>query len=78
MLLVRRPAVLLSRFLIKAPEGPPRKDGNLPNVILSEKRNIRAAAHQVRDRELFSSILFAAWLSCLGGVFWCPVVKRDV
>ena len=36
------------RFLIKAPEGPPRKDKNLPNVIISEKRNIHAAAHQVR------------------------------
>ncbi|XP_016065564.1 PREDICTED: EF-hand calcium-binding domain-containing protein 6 isoform X1 [Miniopterus natalensis] len=36
------------RFLVKAPEGPPRKDRNLPNVILSEKRNIHAAAHQVR------------------------------
>ncbi|XP_019572569.2 U3 small nucleolar RNA-associated protein 14 homolog A [Rhinolophus sinicus] len=36
------------RFLIKAPEGPPRKDKNLPNVIINEKRNIHAAAHQVR------------------------------
>uniref|UniRef100_A0A8C8ZY74 U3 small nucleolar RNA-associated protein 14 homolog A n=1 Tax=Prolemur simus TaxID=1328070 RepID=A0A8C8ZY74_PROSS len=36
------------RFLIKAPEGPPRKDKNLPNVIINEKRNIYAAAHQVR------------------------------
>ncbi|XP_036915200.1 U3 small nucleolar RNA-associated protein 14 homolog A [Sturnira hondurensis] len=36
------------RFLIKAPEGPPRKDKNLPNVIINEKRNIQAAAHQVR------------------------------
>ncbi|XP_053436036.1 U3 small nucleolar RNA-associated protein 14 homolog A [Nycticebus coucang] len=36
------------RFLIKAPEGPPRKDKNLPNVIVNEKRNIHAAAHQVR------------------------------
>ncbi|XP_008570607.1 PREDICTED: U3 small nucleolar RNA-associated protein 14 homolog A isoform X1 [Galeopterus variegatus] len=35
-------------FLIKAPEGPPRKDKNLPNVIINEKRNIHAAAHQVR------------------------------
>ncbi|XP_042639335.1 U3 small nucleolar RNA-associated protein 14 homolog A [Orycteropus afer afer] len=35
------------RFLIKAPEGPPRKDKNLPNVIINEKRNIHAAAHQV-------------------------------
>uniref|UniRef100_A0A673UEE5 UTP14A small subunit processome component n=1 Tax=Suricata suricatta TaxID=37032 RepID=A0A673UEE5_SURSU len=36
------------RFLIKTPEGPPRKDKNLPNVIINEKRNIHAAAHQVR------------------------------
>ncbi|KAL1766408.1 U3 small nucleolar RNA-associated protein 14-like A [Sigmodon hispidus] len=36
------------RFLIKAPEGPPRKDTNLPNVIINENRNIHAAAHQVR------------------------------
>ncbi|XP_006881927.1 PREDICTED: U3 small nucleolar RNA-associated protein 14 homolog A [Elephantulus edwardii] len=35
------------RFLIKAPEGPPRKDKNLPNVIISEKRNVHVAAHQV-------------------------------
>ncbi|XP_050016985.1 U3 small nucleolar RNA-associated protein 14 homolog B-like [Alexandromys fortis] len=34
-------------FLIKAPESSPRKDKNLPNVILNEKRNILAAAHQV-------------------------------
>ncbi|XP_049748532.1 U3 small nucleolar RNA-associated protein 14 homolog A-like [Elephas maximus indicus] len=34
-------------FLMKAPEGPPRKDENLPNVIISEERNIHAAAHQV-------------------------------
>uniref|UniRef100_A0A8C8XR67 U3 small nucleolar RNA-associated protein 14 homolog A n=1 Tax=Panthera leo TaxID=9689 RepID=A0A8C8XR67_PANLE len=36
------------RFLIKTPEGPPRKDKNLPNVIINEKRNVHAAAHQVR------------------------------
>ncbi|XP_031223985.1 U3 small nucleolar RNA-associated protein 14 homolog B isoform X2 [Mastomys coucha] len=36
------------RFLIKASESSPRKDKNLPNVIISEKRNIHAAAHQVR------------------------------
>ncbi|XP_039720890.1 LOW QUALITY PROTEIN: U3 small nucleolar RNA-associated protein 14 homolog A [Pteropus medius] len=36
------------RFLIKAPEGLPRKDKALPNVIINEKRNIHAAAHQVR------------------------------
>ena len=35
-------------FLIKPPESSPRKDKNLPNVIISEKRNIHAAAHQVR------------------------------
>ncbi|XP_055472470.1 U3 small nucleolar RNA-associated protein 14 homolog B-like [Psammomys obesus] len=35
-------------FLMKAREGPPRKDKNLSNVIISEKRNIHAAAHQVR------------------------------
>ncbi|MXQ88682.1 hypothetical protein E5288_WYG003400 [Bos mutus] len=33
-------------FLIKAPEGPLRKDKNLPNVIINEKRNSHAAAHQ--------------------------------
>ncbi|XP_025708290.1 U3 small nucleolar RNA-associated protein 14 homolog A [Callorhinus ursinus] len=36
------------RFLIKTPEGPPRKDKNLPHVIINEKRNVHAAAHQVR------------------------------
>ncbi|XP_052049057.1 U3 small nucleolar RNA-associated protein 14 homolog B-like [Apodemus sylvaticus] len=36
------------RFLIKASESSPRQDKNLPNVIISEKRNIHAAAHQVR------------------------------
>ncbi|KAL1771058.1 U3 small nucleolar RNA-associated protein 14-like B [Sigmodon hispidus] len=37
------------RFLIKAPDqSSPRKDKNLPNVIINEKRNIHAAAHQVR------------------------------
>ena len=36
------------QFLIKAPAGPPRKDKNLPNVIINEKRNTRAAAHQVQ------------------------------
>ncbi|XP_043830509.1 U3 small nucleolar RNA-associated protein 14 homolog A isoform X2 [Dromiciops gliroides] len=35
------------RFLIKAPKGAPRKDKRLPNVVMSEKRNIQAAAHQV-------------------------------
>lgn len=37
------------RFLIKAPESSPRKDKNLPNVIINEKPNIHAAAHQVRE-----------------------------
>ncbi|KAI4567356.1 hypothetical protein MJG53_008935 [Ovis ammon polii x Ovis aries] len=36
------------QFLIKAPEGPPRKDKNLSNVIINEKRNSFAAAHQVQ------------------------------
>uniref|UniRef100_A0A8C8ZCA6 U3 small nucleolar RNA-associated protein 14 homolog A n=1 Tax=Prolemur simus TaxID=1328070 RepID=A0A8C8ZCA6_PROSS len=36
------------RFLIKAHESPPRKDKNLPNAIINEKRDIYAAAHQVR------------------------------
>ncbi|XP_012969220.1 U3 small nucleolar RNA-associated protein 14 homolog B [Mesocricetus auratus] len=36
------------RFLVKAPESFPRKDKNLPNVIINEKRNIHAAAHQVQ------------------------------
>ncbi|XP_063794444.1 U3 small nucleolar RNA-associated protein 14 homolog A [Pseudophryne corroboree] len=37
------------RFIIKAPPAPLRKDQRLPNVIISEKRNILAAAHQVND-----------------------------
>ncbi|KAM7230587.1 hypothetical protein CapIbe_018077, partial [Capra ibex] len=36
------------RFLIRAPEGPPRKDKNLPNVVINEKQNMHAAAHQVQ------------------------------
>ena len=36
------------QFLIKALEGPPRKDKNLPNVVISEKQNMHAAAHQVQ------------------------------
>uniref|UniRef100_A0A5F8HA55 UTP14C small subunit processome component n=1 Tax=Monodelphis domestica TaxID=13616 RepID=A0A5F8HA55_MONDO len=35
------------RFLVKAPKGSARKDQCLPNVVISEKRNIQAAAHQV-------------------------------
>ncbi|XP_077165439.1 U3 small nucleolar RNA-associated protein 14 homolog A [Paroedura picta] len=37
------------RFLIKPAPGPPRRDQHLPHVILSEKRNISAAAHQVNQ-----------------------------
>ncbi|XP_074003266.1 U3 small nucleolar RNA-associated protein 14 homolog A isoform X1 [Numenius arquata] len=37
------------RFLLKPPPPPPRKDQHLPHVILSEKRNIHAAAHQVNE-----------------------------
>ncbi|XP_007659906.2 U3 small nucleolar RNA-associated protein 14 homolog A isoform X2 [Ornithorhynchus anatinus] len=37
------------RFLIKPPEGSSRKDQHLPNVIINEKRNVRAAAHQVNQ-----------------------------
>ncbi|NXC03726.1 UT14A protein, partial [Orthonyx spaldingii] len=39
----------VKRFLIKPPPAPPRKDQHLPHVILSEKRNIHAAAHQVSE-----------------------------
>ncbi|XP_004713760.3 U3 small nucleolar RNA-associated protein 14 homolog A-like [Echinops telfairi] len=35
------------RFLVPSPAGPPRKDGNRPNVIISETRNSSMAAHQV-------------------------------
>ncbi|XP_074144676.1 sodium/hydrogen exchanger 8 isoform X1 [Sminthopsis crassicaudata] len=35
------------RFLIKAPKASPRKDKYLPNVVITEKRNVHAAAHQV-------------------------------
>ncbi|NXO62025.1 UT14A protein, partial [Phainopepla nitens] len=37
------------RFLIKPPPAPPRKDQHLPHVIMSENRNIHAAAHQVSE-----------------------------
>lgn len=40
---------LPGRFLLKPPPAPPRKDQHLPHVIMSEKRNIHAAAHQVGD-----------------------------
>ncbi|NXR67418.1 UT14A protein, partial [Rhadina sibilatrix] len=39
----------IKRFLIKPPPAPPRKDQHLPHVIISEKRNIHAAAHQVSE-----------------------------
>ncbi|NXH87437.1 UT14A protein, partial [Edolisoma coerulescens] len=39
----------VKRFLIKPPPAPPRKDEHLPHVIMSEKRNIHAAAHQVSE-----------------------------
>ncbi|NXI77447.1 UT14B protein, partial [Rhipidura dahli] len=39
----------VKRFLIKPPPAPPRKDKHLPHVIISEKRNIHAAAHQVSE-----------------------------
>ncbi|XP_041896042.1 U3 small nucleolar RNA-associated protein 14 homolog A isoform X2 [Corvus kubaryi] len=39
----------VKRFLIKPPPAPPRKDKHLPHVIMSEKRNIHAAAHQVSE-----------------------------
>ncbi|KAF7244842.1 hypothetical protein EYD10_08921 [Varanus komodoensis] len=37
------------RFIIKPAPGPQRKDRHLPHVILSEQRNILAAAHQVNQ-----------------------------
>ncbi|XP_066861208.1 U3 small nucleolar RNA-associated protein 14 homolog A isoform X2 [Anser cygnoides] len=39
----------IRRFLIKPPPAPPRKDQHLPHVIMSEQRNIHAAAHQVSE-----------------------------
>ncbi|NWV24897.1 UT14A protein, partial [Origma solitaria] len=39
----------VKRFLIKPPPAPPRKDQHLQHVIISEKRNIHAAAHQVSE-----------------------------
>ncbi|NWS50177.1 UT14A protein, partial [Probosciger aterrimus] len=39
----------IKRFLFKPPPVPPRKDQHLPHVIMSEKRNIYAAAHQVSE-----------------------------
>ncbi|XP_053228998.1 U3 small nucleolar RNA-associated protein 14 homolog A-like [Podarcis raffonei] len=37
------------RFLIKPAAGSPRKNRHLPNVILSEQRNILAGVHQVNQ-----------------------------
>ncbi|KAM9326263.1 U3 small nucleolar RNA-associated protein 14 homolog A [Gastrophryne carolinensis] len=37
------------KFTIKAAPAPPRRDQRLPNVIINEKRNIQAAAHQVNE-----------------------------
>ncbi|XP_068812740.1 U3 small nucleolar RNA-associated protein 14 homolog A [Struthio camelus] len=39
----------MKRFLLKPPTAPPRKDQHLPHVIMSEQRNIHAAAHQVSE-----------------------------
>ncbi|NXL04689.1 UT14A protein, partial [Mesembrinibis cayennensis] len=39
----------IKRFLLKPPPAPPRKDRHLPHVIMSEQRNIHAAAHQVSE-----------------------------
>ncbi|KFO77207.1 U3 small nucleolar RNA-associated protein 14 A, partial [Cuculus canorus] len=39
----------VKRFLLKPPPAPPRKDQHLPHVIMSERRNIHAAAHQVNE-----------------------------
>ncbi|NXW47606.1 UT14A protein, partial [Nyctiprogne leucopyga] len=39
----------IKRFLLKPPPAPPRKDQHLPHVIISERRNIHAAAHQVSE-----------------------------
>uniref|UniRef100_A0A672UTB0 UTP14A small subunit processome component n=1 Tax=Strigops habroptila TaxID=2489341 RepID=A0A672UTB0_STRHB len=39
----------IKRFLLKPSPAPPRKDQHLPHVIMSEKRNIYAAAHQVSE-----------------------------
>ncbi|XP_062604678.1 uncharacterized protein LOC134266461 [Saccostrea cucullata] len=37
------------KFLIKAPEGPPRRDDKLGNVIISEKKDKAISKHQVSD-----------------------------
>ncbi|XP_009070326.1 PREDICTED: U3 small nucleolar RNA-associated protein 14 homolog A-like, partial [Acanthisitta chloris] len=46
---LRPSAKKVKRFLLKPPPAPPRKDQHLPHVIMSEKRNIHAAAHQVSE-----------------------------
>ncbi|NXK49429.1 UT14A protein, partial [Chauna torquata] len=46
---LRPSAKKIKRFLIKPPPAPPRKDQHLPHVIMSEQRNIHAAAHQVSE-----------------------------
>ncbi|XP_068275988.1 U3 small nucleolar RNA-associated protein 14 homolog A [Nyctibius grandis] len=39
----------IKRFLLKPPPAPARQDQHLPHVIMSERRNIHAAAHQVSE-----------------------------
>ncbi|NXK41972.1 UT14A protein, partial [Piprites chloris] len=46
---LRPSAKKVKRFLLKPPPAPPRKDQHMPHVIISEKRNIHAAAHQVSE-----------------------------
>ncbi|NXA04598.1 UT14A protein, partial [Sapayoa aenigma] len=46
---LRPSARKVKRFLLKPPPAPPRKDQHMPHVIISEKRNIHAAAHQVSE-----------------------------
>ncbi|NXM25572.1 UT14A protein, partial [Oxyruncus cristatus] len=46
---LRPSAKKVKRFLLKPPLAPPRKDQHMPHVIISEKRNIHAAAHQVSE-----------------------------
>ena len=79
MFLVRHPTVLLSRFLIKTPEGPPRKDKNLPNVIINEKRNVHAAAHQVREREILCclALLLGRIILALCGKERCVILTTE-
>ncbi|NXF74181.1 UT14A protein, partial [Sclerurus mexicanus] len=46
---LRPSARKVKRFLLKPPPPPPRKDQHMPHVIMSEKRNIHAAALQVSE-----------------------------